>query len=264
MKRILALAAVLAALPSFLQAQETAASPNPQPSASAASPTPTPAASAASSSVPDEAALYALGVSAARGLDGLDLTPSEAQSVMKGFADSLANKASDVDLAATRPKIKALAEARASARLEKEKARGKAYREEAAKAKDAAAWPSGLIYTEIKAGSGDSPGASDTVKVHYRGTLVDGTEFDSSAKRGESASFPVNGVIRCWTEGLQKMKVGGKSRMVCPPEIAYGDRGAPPAIPHGATLVFDVELLEVVKATPAKGGVKTPPLRPAP
>jgi FKBP-type peptidyl-prolyl cis-trans isomerase FkpA len=82
---------------------------------------------------------------------------------------------------------------------------------------------------------------------------VDGTEFDASEKHGEPASFGVNRVIRCWTEGLQKMKVGGQARLVCPPDIAYGDRGAPPGIPPGATLVFDVELLEVVKATPAKG-----------
>jgi len=261
MKQTLALTVLLAAICYPLQAQETS-SPTPPLAASAAvSPTALPAASAAPGA-PDEATLYALGVSMAKGLSSLDLTPSEAASIMKGVGDGLAGKAGAVDIEAARPKIKALAEARASVRLEKEKARGRAFREEAAKAKDAAVWPSGLVYTKIKAGSGDSPGASDTVKVHYRGTLADGSEFDSSDKRHEPASFGVNNVIRCWTEGLQKMKAGGKARLVCPPEIAYGDRGAPPSIPPGATLVFDVELLEVVKATPSKA-LKTTPAKPA-
>jgi len=106
---------------------------------------------------------------------------------------------------------------------------------------------SGLIYTELKAGSGPSPTATDTVKVNYRGTLADGTEFDSSYKRGQPAEFPLNRVIPCWTEGVQKMKVGGKAKLVCPPSIAYGDRGAGKAVPPGATLTFEVELLDIKK-----------------
>ena len=89
------------------------------------------------------------------------------------------------------------------------------------------------------------------MKVHYKGTLIDGTEFDSSYKRGQPAEFPLNGVIPCWTEGVQKMKVGGKAKLVCPSDIAYGDRGAPPKIPPGATLVFEVELLDVKPAAAA-------------
>jgi FKBP-type peptidyl-prolyl cis-trans isomerase FkpA len=104
-----------------------------------------------------------------------------------------------------------------------------------------------MIYTETKAGSGESPKATDTVKVQYTGKLTDGTVFDSSVPRGEPASFPLNGVIKCWTEGLQLMKVGGKATLVCPSDIAYGDQGRPPQIKPGATLVFDVELLEIVK-----------------
>jgi FKBP-type peptidyl-prolyl cis-trans isomerase FkpA len=87
--------------------------------------------------------------------------------------------------------------------------------------------------------------------VHYEGKLVDGTVFDSSLRRGEPATFPLNGVIPCWTEGVQQIKVGGKARLVCPPETAYGERGSPPRIPGGSTLVFEVELLDIAKPPPA-------------
>lgn len=106
--------------------------------------------------------------------------------------------------------------------------------------------PSGLVYQSLKEGSGASPAASDTVKVHYRGTFPDsGKEFDSSYKRGEPIEFPLSGVIPCWTEGVQKMKPGGKARLVCPPNIAYGARGAGGVIPPNATLNFEVELISV-------------------
>jgi FKBP-type peptidyl-prolyl cis-trans isomerase FkpA len=121
----------------------------------------------------------------------------------------------------------------------------KAYLEKAAAQPGAVRTDSGLIYRELRAGSGGSPSRTDTVTVNYRGTLVDGTEFDSSYKRNEPASFPLNQVIPCWTEGVQKMKVGGKSELVCPASIAYGDGGSPPTIPGGATLVFEVELLRI-------------------
>lgn len=118
-----------------------------------------------------------------------------------------------------------------------------AFAQEAAEQKS----PSGLIYRSLKDGAGASPGASDTVRVHYRGTLTDGTEFDSSYSRGQPAQFPLNGVIKCWTEGVQKMKVGGKAKLICPPEIAYGNRAVGGMIPPNATLVFEVELLEIRK-----------------
>jgi FKBP-type peptidyl-prolyl cis-trans isomerase FkpA len=117
----------------------------------------------------------------------------------------------------------------------------------AAKEKGALVTPSGLVYRSLKDGTGASPVASDVVKVHYRGTLANGTEFDSSYKRGEPAQFPLGGVIPCWTEGVQKMKIGGKAKLTCPPSIAYGSRGAGGAIPPNATLQFEVELIEIAK-----------------
>jgi FKBP-type peptidyl-prolyl cis-trans isomerase FkpA len=103
------------------------------------------------------------------------------------------------------------------------------------------------VYTTLKPGTGANPARTDTVRVHYRGTLTNGTEFDSSIKRGEPAEFALNGVIPCWTEGVQKMKVGEKARLVCPSALAYGERGAPPDIPGNSTLIFEVELLEIKK-----------------
>lgn len=105
--------------------------------------------------------------------------------------------------------------------------------------------PSGVIVTHLKQGSGPSPSASDTVKVHYRGTLTNGTEFDSSYKRNEPISFPLQGVIPCWTLGVQKMKVGGKARLTCPANSGYGARGVPGVIPPNSVLTFEVELLAI-------------------
>ncbi len=115
----------------------------------------------------------------------------------------------------------------------------------AAKEDGAVVTPSGLVYRSLKDGTGASPAASDKVKVHYRGTFPDGKEFDSSYKRNEAIEFPLSGVIKCWTEGVQRMKVGGKAKLTCPPAIAYGERGAGGAIPPNATLLFEVELLAI-------------------
>ena len=107
--------------------------------------------------------------------------------------------------------------------------------------------PSGLIYESLKDGTGEKATPEATVQVNYRGTLVDGTEFDSSYKRGQPASFPLNRVIPCWTEGVAKMREGGKAKLTCPPAIAYGSRGAGSAVPPNATLTFEVELLKVMR-----------------
>ena len=115
----------------------------------------------------------------------------------------------------------------------------------AAKEKGAEVSASGLVYKMIMEGKGAKPAATDTVKVHYRGTFPDGREFDSSYKRNEPTSFPLNRVIPCWTEGVQRMKVGGKARLTCPPQIAYGANGAGGVIPPNATLHFEIELLDI-------------------
>jgi len=106
---------------------------------------------------------------------------------------------------------------------------------------------SGIAITMLKDGTGASPKSSDTVTVHYRGVLADGKEFDSSYGRGQPATFPLNRVIPCWTEGVQTMKVGGKAKLVCPPNLAYGSRGVPGTIPPDSTLIFEIELLDIVK-----------------
>ena len=117
----------------------------------------------------------------------------------------------------------------------------KAYLEKAASEPGAIKTPSGLVYRELRPGTGTSPVPTDTVKVNYRGTLVNGKEFDAS----NGIKFPLNQVIPCWTEGVQKMKIGGKSELVCPANIAYGENGSPPTIPGGATLIFEIELLGI-------------------
>ena len=145
-------------------------------------------------------------------------------------------------------RVQAFRSKRVAAAAEKEKASSASFLERQAKLEGAVTTESGLIITELRVGTGDSPTATDTVRVHYHGTLRDGTVFDSSVERGDAAEFPLNRVIPCWTEGVGMMKKGGKSRLVCPPEIAYGDRGQPPKIPGGAALTFEVELLDITAA----------------
>ena len=200
----------------------------------------------------DEKALYALGVMMWRNLQGFDLSEAELAMVQSGLAAAAAGEAADLDLQQAGAEIEALRRTRTERRAATEKERGAAYLEQQAAREGAVRGDSGWLYIETTAGEGEAPTAADTVKVHYRGTLVDGTEFDSSYERGQPAEFPLGRVIKCWTEGLQKMKPGGKATLICPSDVAYGDRGRP-SIPAGATLVFDIELLEVRKAgTPAE------------
>jgi FKBP-type peptidyl-prolyl cis-trans isomerase len=203
----------------------------------------------------DEKALYAMGAILSENLLAFDLTPAELVFVKAGLDDG-ARKESKVkreEYEALMPKIQELAETRQAAGLEREKAAGAEHLAKAAAEAGAQKTDSGMVYKSVTEGTGESPAANDSVTVHYEGRLVNGTVFDSSRERGEPASFPLNGVIRCWTEGVQMMKVGGSAQLVCPPDLAYGDQGSPPDMPGGSTLTFDVELLEIVKADVAAG-----------
>jgi len=204
-------------------------------------------AGAADPSTDDQKTMYALGMIISQSLTPFALSESELDFVRAGMTDGVLKKTPKVDLPTYGPKVNQVQQARAAAQAETEKKAGAAYLEKATKEAGAKKTESGAIVTTIKEGKGEQPKATDTVKVHYHGTLIDGTVFDSSVKRGEPATFPLNQVIKCWTEGVQLMKVGGKSKLVCPSAIAYGDRGSPPTIKPGATLVFEVELLEIVK-----------------
>jgi len=192
-----------------------------------------------------EKTLYALGLLVSRSLATFQLTPSELQFVQQGITDGVTGKTPAVDLNTYNAKVQEMAKARRKAQGEKMAAAGKAYEEKAAKEKGAVKTPSGMVYLSLKEGTGPSPGPADKVKVNYRGTLPDGKEFDSSYKHGKPAEFQLDKVIKCFGEGIQKMKVGGKARLVCPAKIAYGDRGAGNLIPPGATLIFEVELLGI-------------------
>ena len=221
---------------------------SPGTASSAAAPAAAPAKAPAMSE--DDKTLYAIGQILSVSVKPFTLSEAEMQKVQAGFAAGMRGKKSAVDAESYRPKIQALLAARIAAATEKTKAAGKIYRAKAAAAKGALALPSGLIVNTISAGTGAPPAPEDEVEVQYEGKLIDGTVFDSSIKRGQPGKFKVGGVIPCWTEGLQHMSVGGKSTLICPPELAYGDNGRPPPIPGGSTLVFQVELLKIDKAPP--------------
>lgn len=206
----------------------------------------------------DEKTLYAVGVQMARSLTVFQLSADEFEFVKQGMSDVAAGKTVLAEPESFKQNIITLARTRMLAAAQKEKDLSKPYLENAARGKGAEKSASGLIYTQIKAGAGAQPKASDTVKVHYVGTLIDGKEFDSSVKRGQPAEFPLGQVIPCWTEGVGKMKVGGKAKLVCPSDTAYGDQGRPPVIPGGATLVFEVELLDVMAPAAPAAALKTP------
>jgi len=199
----------------------------------------------------DQKTVYSLGLSIERSLAQLDLSPAEIELVKQGIADAASGKPA-LDLNTWGPKFEAFGKQRGARVAEREKAASAGYLAKAAAEPGATKTASGMIYREVTAGGGNAPKATDTVKVNYRGTLVNGTEFDSSYKRNAPAQFALNQVIPCWTEGVQKMKTGGKAVLVCPSSLAYGDQGRPP-IPGGATLVFEIELLEIAAAVPAPG-----------
>ena len=207
----------------------------------------------------DQKTIYVLGNTMAHQLAPFALTPDEVDVFVLGLKDGLSGAEPKADPQTYGPKIRTLIQSRQAAAAASEKKASESFLAKAAAEPGAKKTESGLIYQEITPGTGASPKATDKVKVQYRGTLTDGTEFDSSYKRNQPASFPLNGVIKCWTEGLQLMKVGGKAKLICPSDIAYGDSGRPPTIKPGATLVFEVELLEVEQpAAPKAPAPKAP------
>lgn len=206
----------------------------------------------------DEKTFYAIGAALGRNVAPFNLTPAELELVKAGFSDMAQHRTPALEFSEFIPKIQELQAARIAVTAAAEKKAGEAYLAKAAAVKGAQKTASGLVYTPIKVGTGASPKETDTVKVHYHGTLPSGKVFDSSVERKEPATFPLNGVIPCWTEGVKLMKVGGKSRLVCPSSIAYGDGGQPPDILPGATLVFEVELLGIEPAPAAAPAPKQP------
>jgi FKBP-type peptidyl-prolyl cis-trans isomerase FkpA len=215
-------------------------------SAPAATQAPSAPPAAAAASTEEAKMFYVAGYMLGKNLAQLDLTPAELEAAKKGLADAATGKAPEQALETYGPRIQATIQARQAKRAEAEKAKAQGFVDSAAKEEGVQKAASGLLFKTLTPGTGKSPAATDTVRVHYRGTLTDGTEFDSSYKRNQPTEFPLNQVIPCWTEGVGKMKVGEKARLVCPSSIAYGDGGRPPTIPGGATLVFEVELLEVL------------------
>jgi FKBP-type peptidyl-prolyl cis-trans isomerase len=193
----------------------------------------------------DQKVLYGLGQALGQNIKEAGLTEAEVASVIQGLSDSALKRASKVDMDTYGPKLQAFMTSRMQAAASGELAESQKFVEEQAKAAGATRTASGIVIQEMKAGTGPNPKPDDVVKVHYHGTLRDGSVFDSSVKRGEPAQFPLNQVIPCWTEGVQLIKVGGKSKLTCPASLAYGPEGRP-GIPGNAALVFEVELLEIV------------------
>jgi FKBP-type peptidyl-prolyl cis-trans isomerase FkpA len=195
----------------------------------------------------EQKTLYALGMLMSQSLSTFDLKPEELAQVQKGIADGVGGVKGEIKPEEYIPKVQELQKARMAVVAEKASAAGTAFLDKASKEPGATKTASGIVIKQTKVGTGAQPAASDQVKVHYEGRLIDGKVFDSSKARGEPATFPLSGVIACWTEGVQTMKVGGTAQFVCPANLAYGPNGSPPTIPPQSTLVFDVELLEIVK-----------------
>lgn len=212
----------------------------------------------------DDKTFYAMGYMLGGNLQRLSLSDKELAALYKGIAAASKNEKSEVEMAKFQNRIQEVFKARMDKVAAKEKDSGKAFIEKFVKDESGTKTESGLAYKVMKEGTGATPGAEDVVEVHYHGTLTDGTVFDSSVERGKTISFPLNRVIKGWTEGLQTMKEGGKTKFVIPADLAYGEAGAPPKIPGGATLVFEVELFKVTKAADAAKAEAAAAKAPAP
>jgi FKBP-type peptidyl-prolyl cis-trans isomerase FkpA len=198
----------------------------------------------------EQKTFYAMGLVISQSIESFRLNESELELVKSGINDGVLKKVPKVDIQTFGPKIQELQQARASVIAEPEKKAGAAFFAKAASEPGAKKTEAGALITSIKEGKGASPKRSDTVKVHYHGTLIDGTVFDSTLKQSEPTTLIVSEMSKCWTEGILQMKAGGKSRLICPSNLAYRDKGMPPLIKPGATLVFEIDLVEVVTKQP--------------
>ena len=206
---------------------------------------PTPSAEEVVLETDDQKVLYAIGQALARNIVNLEFTPEEMVFITVGLNEGVTGVESRVDMTVYGPLLDASMRTRTTQMTQKEREAGQAYCDAEAQKEGAEKLASGMVFQAIVEGDGPMPGPSDTVKVHYHGTLRDGSVFDSTRAK-EPAQFSVGGVIPCFSEGLQKMKVGGKARVTCPTDLAYGDRGRPGSIRPGAALTFELELVEVI------------------
>ncbi len=225
--KLVLMSLILAAAPAFAADAPAAASKNPL-------------------KTDDERAIYTIGFLMGRNVASFSMTPAEVRVIQAGLGDAILGKQPQVDVRFYQPRVNELLSKRMVSAAAKEKGKGRAYTEKFVKDSKPRAIPGGGWYLETKAGSGPTPSPTDTIKAHYRGTTIEGVEFDSSYSRGAPTEFALNAVIACWTNGIAMMKVGGKAKLVCPSDVAYGDPGRP-GIKPGATLVFEVELVEIVK-----------------
>ena len=203
-------------------------------------------ATAQSADSEDDKVFYYLGVTVGASMQVLELSASEAEQVVAGLGDALAGTVEQLDDQVYSRKVQQLTQERLASAARREQEAGQAYLALKAAEAGAVRTASGLVYRETLAGSGAQPVATSIVRAHYKGTLRDGSVFDSSFGRGEPLQIGLNQVIPCWTEGIVKMKEGGKAVLTCPPQIAYGPQGQG-KIPPNATLTFEVELVEVVQ-----------------
>jgi len=233
-----------------LIAATCAACANPGGSSGPASSSPAASVASTNTATPtteEEKAIYAMGVALSKQVLSLHLSPAELELLTAGLADGVNGRPHKAEPADYADRLGKLADTRSAAAAVDEKKTGSAFLDKLAAEPGAKRFPTGLVFTSVKEGTGASPLLNQSVRVHYRGTLADGTVVDSSDREAEPTTAPMARVIPCWSQALQLMKEGGKARIGCPSTLAYGDRGLAPAIPPGAALAFDVELVEVVR-----------------
>jgi FKBP-type peptidyl-prolyl cis-trans isomerase FkpA len=194
----------------------------------------------------DERAIYTIGFLMGKNVSAFNMSPAEAKIIQAGLGDAILGAPPKVDVRFYQPRVNEVLSKRLEGAAVKEKEKGRAFTEKFVKENKPQAIPGGGWYLETLAGTGAIPAKTDTIKAHYRGTTTDGAEFDSSYSRGAPTEFSLTAVIPCWTNGISMMKVGGKAKLVCPSDVAYGDQGRS-GIKGGATLIFEVELVEIVK-----------------